>query len=432
MKDADWKDAAVWATHDQGDRNSPTLHLHDQKRAFSAYSPVDQYLLVLKGLPWNSSLETDASYLADIFGDKLTQAGRLGYIQNCLLSELPAEWAMCQHDIETFSISALGAELRADSRYDGFEKMSVRIAAAEVEARLHKHAADVKAARERDPGYAKLFALAASAWQDWGKVDPGLVALAATMDDARITSSRRATAGCADKTWTAWSHVVAQIPAARFAKIHLEEGDQFLPKAVAVVIARPDGYLASLALNQCAALTEQEDYLSRALGASMRRWPGARGPRTAAQTAILTAGIQLDDRDARIDLPELRRPWISGSGSSGGGGQGAVASIKRAGATATVAFKKVKYVNTDCIKGHYTHRIVQITRDGTLVHDYVCEQEKKSTHFAPPADPQTVKARYATALARGMRVEVVEDVVAVAYASAKATTPAIVAGVPVK
>jgi hypothetical protein len=433
MNDADWKDAAVWATHDQGDRNSPTLHLHDHKRAFSAYSPVDQYLLVLKGLPWSSRLETDASYLADIFGDKLTQAGRLGYIQNCLLSELPAEWAMCQHDVETFSVSGLGADLRADTRYDGYEKMSVRIAAAEVEAKLPAHAAAVKQLQERDPGYAKMFALAAGAWQSWRKVDPKLVALAAGMDDAWITNSRRATAGCDEKTWATWSGIVSKIPAKRFGQIHVAEGEMFLPKAAQLIVQDPDGYLASLAFAQCANLSGHSDYVSGVLSGAVGSWPGTRGPRTSAESAILSAGIVLDDRDAKIEAPRVQRGVIAGSGgSTSGGGQGAIASIKRSGDGVTITFKKVKYVNHDCVKGHYTHRVTRIESDGTLDYEYVCEKEVSSTHSAPPYPAQTIKARYATGLKPGMRVSVIDGVVDAAYASARATTPSIVAGVRLK
>jgi len=434
MNDADWKDAAVWATHDQGDRNSPTLSLHDQKRAFSRYSPVDQYLLVLKGLPWDSRLETDASYLADIFGDKLSQAGRLGYIQNCLLSELPVEWAMCQHDIETFSIPALGTELRADTRYDGYEKMSVRIAAAEVEAKLPAHAAKVKELKERDPGYAKMFAIAADAWKSWSAVDPKLVALAASMDDAWISNSRHATDGCDEKTWAIWSNMVSKIPAKQFGQIHRDEGESFLPKAAQIIVHQPDGYLASLALAQCENLSGHGDYVSGVLSDAVGSWPGTRGPRTSSESAILSAGIELDDRDARIEAPRVQRGVLAGgsAGSTNGGGQGAIASIKRSGDDVKITFKKVKYVNRDCVKGHYTHRVTRIQSDGTLDYEYICDKEVSSTHSAEPYPPQTIKARYATGLKPGMRVEIIEGVVDAVYTSAKATTPSIIAGVRLK
>ena len=91
------------------------------------------------------------------------------------------------------------------------------------------------------------------------------------MDDARMTNSRRATEGCADRTWQAWRGVVAKIPAKRFAQVHLEEGDDFLDKASALFIDAPDGYLASLAVDQCAVLAGKDDRLSHVLGAALRR-----------------------------------------------------------------------------------------------------------------------------------------------------------------
>jgi hypothetical protein len=147
---------------------------------------------------------------------------------------------------------------------------------------------------------------------------------------------------------------------------------------------------------------------------------------------VLQAGIELDDRDARIDYPSIDRPWIQGSGSSWGGGTGSVAAIKAKGATAVIDFQKVKSKQTVCTKGHHTRRVTQIRSDGTLVYEYVCTARKTETLNEPPAPPQTVNARYARGLKKGMFISVVEDVVMVAYAKDGATVPSMVAGVPVK
>jgi len=433
MTEADWADAAVWASRSQGDRNAPTIYPSGDKAAWSTYTPIDQYGGLLNSTLGDSSRVTDPAYLADAFGAKLGEAGRLGYITRCLGSNAtPVEWAICQADIAAFDPRKLSAELRGDTAHDGYQRMVVRIAAYQIAPKLQQHAADVKALTTKDPGYAQMFTLAETARKEWSKADPQLVALVSSMDDARVTSSRKASEGCAARTWDAWKRVVSAIPAKRFAAIRPEPGNSFLEQASALVIGDANGYLASLALHLCFSFGDKPDYLIRILGAAMSRWPGFRGPRTAAHTAILTAGIVLDDRDARIEYPDVSRPWINGNASSGGGGTGGVASVKASGETTTIEFAKVKGQQEECVKGHTTNRITQIRSDGTLVYQYVCEKTRTVTFNEPPAPPQTVNSRYAAGLKKGMFVSVVEDVVTVAYAKSGAPAPSMVAGVPVK
>jgi hypothetical protein len=433
MSEDDWADAAVWASHGQGERNSPSLYPRDSKAAWSTYSPIDQYAAILNSRTGDSSRVTDPSYLADALGAKLTEAGRLAYITVCLGSNAgPVEWAMCQPDIAALDGKKLATELRGDTVHDGYQRMIVRIARYQLAPRLAQHAADVKALVAKDPGYAQMFTLAESARKDWSKTNPKLIELATTMDDARVTNSRKASEGCGARTWDAFSAFLAATPAKRFADLHGEPGNSFLEQAMAVVIGSADGYLAGLSLYLCGSITEKEDYLVRILGSAMSRWPGFRGPRTAAHTAILTAGITLDDRDARLEYPSVDRPWLQGSGSSGGGGTGEVASIKTKGEVTTIEFAKVKSKQTECTKGHTTNRVTQIRSDGTLVYQYVCQASRTVVINEPPAPPQAVNARYAKGLKKGMVAHVTEDVVTVAYPKGGQAAPSIVAGVPVK
>jgi len=62
--------------------------------------------------------------------------------------------------------------------------------------------------------------------------------------------------------------------------------------------------------------------VAQAVANAILRWPGFRGPRTAGLTAMLTSGVTLDDRDAKIDCPEIYRKWFSLSWSDGMGGWG--------------------------------------------------------------------------------------------------------------
>src|SRR5215207_87492 len=130
MAEADWADAAVWASRQQIERNSPTIYPGGEKTAWSAYSPIDQYGGLLNSTTGDSSRVTDPAYLADALGAKLSEAGRLAFITVCVRdSAPPAEWAICQGDIEAFDPRKLSAELRGDTAHDGYHRTVLRIAA---------------------------------------------------------------------------------------------------------------------------------------------------------------------------------------------------------------------------------------------------------------------------------------------------------------
>jgi len=299
-----------------------------------------------------------------------------------------------------------------------------------VSAKLPKYLADTNALRAKDPAYATMFSLADAAHAQWSKTDPRWIALASDLDVARVTGSRKASQGCIERTWDAWKTVVAAIPAKRLAGIHPVWGNEFAPQLIALVVSEPNGYLAALALNQCAKLEEKEDFLGRWIGNALVRWPGFRGPRTATQTAILTAGLKLDDRSASIDFPKLARAWISGDGNVGAAARGAVQSVTIDGERATVTFAKQKVLETRCTKGHDTNRISQIMSDGTVHYYYQCDTEVTEMVEVTPSPPVRVAARYATGIKPGMTVQVSDDVAVVVYA--KSGAPVIVTGVEVK
>jgi hypothetical protein len=433
MSDADWADAAVWASRGQGDRNSPSLQKAAEGVPWSAWGPVDQYAGILNSRTGYSNMAIDPQYVADALGAKLTEAGRLGYLTTCLRDDAPpVEQIMCNADVVAFDVKKLSAELRGDTKRDGYERMVVRIAAALLAPRLAKQPANVKALVAKDPAYGEMLKLADGAKKTMAGADPALVALAAEIDDARVSGSRKAAAGCQEKTWAAWEKVVAASPAKAYAALIGEPGNSYLSQLAAKLIGEPNGYLASLAFYTCHAFGDDEDILIRSLGAGMARWPGLRGPRTATHTAIVAANLQLDQRDARIDYPEIDRPWLDQNLSSNGGGTGEIAKLTPKGDTVVIDLAKVKSKGQECVKGHRTNRIIMIRTDGVLVYDYVCEKYKTVTYNEPPAPPQTINARYAKHLKKGMAFSNVEDVIVIAYPKNGAETPSVVAGVAVK
>lgn len=423
LSEADWADVAAWATRGRELRRDGQLQRADDKLALSAYSPIDQYEALRRA--------ADPAYLADAFGARLSLAGRMAYVQRCL-DGAPVAWAMCQADVEALDAARLSAELRTDTAHDGFHRTRLRLEAYQLADQLVAHAARVRQVIAKDAGYRQLFELAAAAHKDWGKVTPALVERMAAMDDARVTGSRRASAGCGEATWQAFGEVVARLPARQFAGIQATITEPWLAQAMARVIASPDGYLASLALLECAVLEAKPDYLTRVLGDVLARWPGYRGPRTATHTAALSAGITLDDRDAKLELPTVDRGWLDAVPlSSGGSATGTILALEPAGDVVTLTFAKIKGTQQRCVRGRTTNRITQIRGDGTLVYEYQCLEERTETYAEPPAPPQQIAARYARGLKPGMFVTTVEAVVTVAYAKG-AKTPSSILGIPVK
>jgi len=430
LTEADWSDVSEWSHLQRHLKGDPKIAVRDRQAAWSAYSPIDQY----GALSTADIGSVDAAYLADAFGMKLTQLGRLGYVAQCLSAkDAPATWAMCAADVTALDHAKLAAEIRADTTHSAGDRMTARIVAYETIALRPKHLADTKALQAKDPAYAKMWTLADAARQEWSKADTQLIAIAEELDAARVTGSRKASAGCIAKTWDAWKTTVAAIPAKKLATIQGRPGDEFITQLVAMVVAEQNGYLAAFTLNACATLESKEDLLTRTIGYSTTRWPGFRGPRTAAHTAILTAGLQLDDRSATIEFPEVNRDWIKGDGGVSTSGLGAIESVKIDAAKdrATVTFAKQKVTQNRCTKGHYTNRINQIMPDGTFHYYYVCDTEITETIEVAPSPPLPVGTRYVSGIKPGMTVSVVDDIAVVAYPKGK-TTPAIVTGVEVK
>ena len=171
---------------------------------------------------------------------------------------------------------------------------------------------------------------------------------------------------------------MASIPAKKFEGMHDDRanGNSFVDTAMGPIISNPSVYLASVALTTCMTVGQdrgaKHDILIRLLGSAMERWPGFRGPRTATQTAIMTTGITLDDRDAKLEYPGVHRSFGGGGGSRSGGGDGVIGQLKPSGKTVTVEFKKQMVKQVQCAQVKYTNRVTQIRPDGTLIYESTC------------------------------------------------------------
>jgi hypothetical protein len=452
LTEADWADVAAYATLGQGERMNGEVRIntmgqemgigHSLKRAWSSFDAIDQWAMINAGTGASGDLSLDKNYLADALGAKLTETGRLAYIRYCVKYEekQPVQWAMCQGDIDLLDWKKIPAELRASTAYGGADRIRVRVEADRLKTRLTAHAARVKQLIASDPGYAKLFEIAKAtrkSWEGRAKSDAALIELASAMDDARALNSRKAFDGCQDKTWAAWKSAMATLPAKSFEGMHdrREDGKSFVDEAMGPIINSPSVYLASVALSTCMTVGQERDakrdILIRLLGDAMQRWPGFRGPRTATHSAILGAGITLDDRDAKLEYPDVTRPFGAGGGSRSGGGSGVVAKLKPAGKLTTVEFKKQMVQQRQCAQTKSLNRITQIRSDGQLVYAYTCV--KYETITVDKSDSaQSVNPRYLEGVKPGTFVSVIEDVAVAAWAKPGAPTPSMVFGVALK
>jgi hypothetical protein len=442
MVEADWADAAVWASQDQGERMQNVIYIDLQgqklgigeslKRAWSSFGPFDQYAAISRGL--GDNLGNDKHYVADAFGSKLSEIGRLAYLEACLATNdaQVVRWAMCEGDIAALDRAKLSTEIRADKARSGADRMAIRIRLDRFNQALAKHRDAVKAASAQDPAYAKMFELAAQTRTEWTtrwKNDAALVELTSAMDDARAKDSKKGFAGCEEATQKPFAAAVASLDGKKLAGLPDEVQNPFITKAMAAVVATPSGYLASVAYYLCRTRAGgKQDAVTRALGDAMQRWPGHRGPRSATYTAILLAGLELDTASDRIDYPDLSRAVFDGRGTRST--RGTVAKLTKEGDTVQITFNKQTKQVPECTDYRRNNRIVQIRWDGTLVYESSCGGYKMvSVDVTPP--PMTVNAKYTTGLKVGTAVSVTDDVV-VATWTKDGKTPTSLVGVAIK
>jgi len=435
MIEADWADVAAWALQGQGARypNSGFFMEVGEKRPWSQYDALEQFMAL-------RTQGTDTHYLMDALGARLTETGRLAYIEACLGHHDAPEviWAMCQADIDAFDPAKVSVELRdvhpAGDQPVGYQRTIARLVNLNVRELLAAHAGEVKALIAKDEAYGKLFALSkatAEEWKGFVASNADLLALVSAMDDARITSSRKALEGCEDKTWAAWTGAMAKIPAKEFEGMHDEPAGLVVDKAMAPIIRDPGAYLASLAVALCRASSERDEVV-HGLGNLMERWPGFRGPRNAALNAMVSAGITLDDRNAQLRFPFVTREWFGPRryGRDGGSGLGVIAKVTAKGKQVHVEFVAKMVKQVQCAETRETHRLARIEPNGQLIYQQKCVRSQVIT-VNQASDPQDVDARYAAGLEPGVFTSIVCGIAEGVWPSPTAEIPTVILGVPV-
>ena len=396
MKDADWADVVAYAKNRSTDAKLSTNDL-------AAFTPIDQYIAITEGFerPNGAGAMRDPIYIADMFDANLAEVGRFAYALRCF-GEHPADWAICQPDVEKLDAAKMFAEISADQAHDGVYKMTLRWQVFDLKAKLEKHQADVAAAWKSDAAYKKMFEVAAKARDEWKTLlgsEAELLGLLRQIESAHFAQSRSQFAGCEAKTTAALAEQVGKLPAKTFAKMMDKRWDPdkgFAFEAGPALVDNPRVSLAAIAYALC-----NHDGTSDFLAAYLQQTPGYRGPRSLGHTRLLTEKIQLDKVDGRIDWPDLDRPYRRSGGAVLSAG-GVVASVTPDGKTVKVKLEKLIVKREECIASHYTKRIYKVHPDGRVEYEQVCDKLGVVTHDEQWMD-FTVNAKYAPLLKKGVK-----------------------------
>jgi hypothetical protein len=443
MTEADWADAGEWIRENTSMRYFDGVAMKlDDRATYSDLGPLAQFIVLGIHGPEHPKW-TMPDYEADALGPRLTQAGLVGYVSQCLRNapgggiDAP-RWATCWHDAEAIDLDKLNAEIHASKEgANGIDRMRLRINAFQLVAQklpeARKRLAD---AEKRDDSIAKLFEVAANArkaWRDQAPSLQGALALQDKLDDAALKNSRNAHLDdCAKLARDEFDAVVKATPVAKFGDLGLKKrkDGEITPayeRAVAAVMSTPAGYLAATAINACASLTNRPVQLAAALNP---RGVAYRGERTAAMTAMMLSGIQPDDRGKTFEYSAADAPAWTSDGTENVGGRGKLSKVTKVGDHVHLVFTAKMEKETYCDNYRETSHILGIDSNGTFRYEMVCTAYKTEI-VNKASEPFDVDLADGGALKAGMYIAYASGVM-FAWNKPGDKTPVLVFGIAVK
>lgn len=389
MNDADWSDAVLYVK--ERDKSGERIKISTTN--LSALTPIDQYVVLKAGFNEAGIDSSDAFYRADAIDDKLTETGRLGFLESCL--DIPGgpgrddrkviDWAVCAEDAQKLDLKKLAEEVRSDTAHEARERMRIHLRIPGIMQGLAKVAQARDALFKADEAYKAVFEVAQKGRDEWRKTvgtHTELLALVQSTESAHWFHSRKQFAGCEEKTQKALADAASKIPAKLLKNLFDERYDPFhgfAQKAAPILVDQAEFNLAATAYALCQPQTGIGQYLGGALYAT----PGLRGPRTAALTAIFHQVFVLDDTTLKqVETPRVGpRPYKAGSSSSLGG---VLKSFSPAGAERKgkkiANLQQTLIKQEECVKSHSTGRIARVTSNGDVQYEQVCDKVAVVTH----------------------------------------------------
>ncbi|MFT3698556.1 MAG: hypothetical protein QM831_35755 [Kofleriaceae bacterium] len=426
MSDADWGDVADYVKKNDMDWK-PDDNM--STREFSEMTPIDQWAAI-KHARDDFQGPMDSMYVADILDAKLSEPGRMAFLEYCIAEGDNNEilMAICQADADAFDPKKLFEQVRADTVHSGGIRHKVRMAAYEFPAKLKEFEAKAQQRKGKDPGWKKAWDAAAQARKDWPAIasaNADYIALASKMESATVAHSRSMFEGCDDKTYPMLVKAIGTVPAKKFDRmrdIRDSPDHGFAYKALPVALKVPSVNLAAISVVLC----KKRIMLSRVLSGALHSVPSIRGPRNFAISKMQDANVQLDDMNAKINWPQLRHPYDSGEYLASAGA--VIKSVKKDGNHLVVESAPLMVTFDDCVSEHRSNRIDRISDSGKVEYELICDKTAKRQHDMKWA-PFKIGLEYEKILKAGEMFssttggnDTPEDVIAV-WASPNAAAP---------
>lgn len=356
----------------------------------ASWTPLQQYAAIRAGNKYQAMI------IADELGDRLSHAGRLAVIEQCLPgvngrksesgsgslkkdATSASRWAACAADVEAFDTKALAAEVQREGLTAADQRTFLANADASVKG-ANEIGAAVRAAAKDDPGVAAIVAMGKTARDEWSTFAAAhadqLAELARLQDLVR--ENRNELAGdCLDRTRPAMVKVVR-------ATKWRENDTPMDPNEFYVNLtpATTDAFIATAAWGACVALTHRsgnaiyEAATRTQYGWSTYKFPRyyRRGPRTLTVAKLYQdpfkpkfADRALDMNDAIENPHDYYRGEVEGSQTPH---EAVIAKLVKNGDETTIKFSDAKV--SRCVDWRDTNRIQNITPNGDVMYEKRC------------------------------------------------------------
>jgi len=304
-----------------------------EAKAASA-SPIDQLYVLHAVNTWRY----ETTWIADMWGDAITESARASYVNQCLhnvhghnLSEDAVSFAMCSDDAAHLDRAKFAQELAPLAP-------GLRFAAKYELGLLSMHIANVEHSFAKDPNLAKIAIeqprKIGDDWRAFGKANKALLDRVRAIETAWIDNEGEAPEDCRTKLADDWKRAVAAVKV-----------EKTSAPSLGVAATSRHGYLVSVGMARCTAKRAGYAGLSAMVGEALDRAPLGRGPRT---QALEVAINELSKASKKFTPPRMESvdvsflPMRQSNGHTARFWAHTVASIERHGDKVKMNFKKEK------------------------------------------------------------------------------------------
>jgi hypothetical protein len=230
----------------------------DKAKALAEWTPGEQFNSRGRGRgpsAWGYSGAFGTAVFADEIGDKLSELGRVYFIDSCFeygeeSAKSALAWAICGTDVKAFNQKKLDAELDA-LKLDEWPRKNVLEDIKRTMDKATKIGAAVEAAAKDDKGVAQILKLADDAKAEWQKYiganKAAFERYVALKDAVRSNKSNHKNfTGCWEATEPAFTKLVKKT------KFPWELSGDYLPGYVSELLTSTENYITAASFAACA------------------------------------------------------------------------------------------------------------------------------------------------------------------------------------